>query len=188
MTTRRELLQIAAAAAGLSALGGGFLKAVAQQRLTQRDLLRFKAKGQVTLLHITDLHAQLVPVYFREPSINLGVGEMKGEFPHITGDEFLRAAGIEPGTHMAYMLASSDFEALARNYGRVGGVDRIATLVKAIRAERGEGRALLLDGGGALPGCYTAPEKRGGDMVDVRRRRGIDALAGHWAVNLRGRR
>jgi sulfur-oxidizing protein SoxB len=184
MTTRRELLQIAAAAAGLSALGSGFLKAVAEQRLTQRDLLRFEAKGQVTLLHITDLHAQLVPVYFREPSINLGVGEMKGEFPHITGDEFLRAAGIETGTHMAYMLASSDFEALARNYGRVGGVDRIATLVKAIRAERGDGRTLLLDGGDALQGSYTALKTHGGDMVDVLSRLGIDALTGHWEFTL----
>jgi len=88
MTTRRELLQIAAAAAGLSAIGGGFWRAVAQQRLSQQDLLRFSPKGQVTLLHMTDLHAQLVPVYFREQSINVGVGEMKGEFPHITGDEF----------------------------------------------------------------------------------------------------
>ncbi len=67
MTTRRELLQIAAAAAGLSALGGGFLKAVAEQRLTQRDLLRFEAKGQVTLLHMADLHAQLCPSISASP-------------------------------------------------------------------------------------------------------------------------
>ena len=184
MTTRRELLQIAAAAAGLSAIGGGFWRAVAQQRLTQQDLLRFSPKGQVTLLHMTDLHAQLVPVYFREPSINLGVGEMKGEFPHITGDEFLQAAGIEPGSHMAYTLSSSDFEALARNYGRVGGVDRLATLVKAIRADRGADRTLLLDGGDALQGSYTALETRGGDVVDVLAGLGVEATTGHWEFTL----
>lgn len=184
MTTRRELLQMAAAAAGVSAFGGGFWKAVAQQRLTQQDLLRFTPKGQVTLLHMTDLHAQLVPVYFREPSINLGVGEMKGAFPHITGDEFLKATGIAPGTHTAYMLSSSDFEALARNYGRVGGFDRIATLVKTIRAERGAERTLLLDGGDALQGSYTALKTQGGDMVDVLSRLGVDATTGHWEFTL----
>lgn len=184
MTTRRELLQIAAAAAGLSTLGGRFWQAVAQQRLTQQDLLRFSPKGQVTLLHMTDLHAQLVPVYFREPSINLGVGEMKGEFPHITGDEFLKAAGIEPGSHTAYMLSSSNFEALARNYGRVGGVDRIATLVKTIRAERGGERTLLLDGGDALQGSYTALKSQGGDMVEVLAGLGVEATTGHWEFTL----
>ena len=184
MTTRRELLQLAAAAAGLSAFGGRFWEAVAQQRLTEKDLLRFRPKGQVTLLHITDLHAQLVPVYFREPSINLGVGDMKGEFPHITGDDFLKAAGIEPGSHAAYMLSSSDFEALARNYGRVGGVDRIATLVRAIRSERGAERMLLLDGGDALQGSYTALKTQGGDMVQVLGGLGVDATTGHWEFTL----
>lgn len=184
MTTRREFIQVVSAAAGLAGLGGNFWRAVAQQRLNQQDLLRFTPKGQVTLLHMADLHAQLVPVYFREPSINLGVGEMNGHFPHVTGDELLKSAGIESGTHLAYTLSSSDFEALARTYGRTGGVDRIATLIKAIRAERGPERTLLLDGGDALQGSYTALESKGGDMVDVLELLGVEATTGHWEFTL----
>jgi len=188
MTTRREFLQVAAAAAGLGSLGSGFWRAVAAERLRQQDLLRFTPKGQVTLLHLADLHAQLVPIYFREPSINIGVGEMKGHFPHITGDDLLKAAGVEPGSHAAYVLSSSNFEALARTYGRVGGVDRMATLIKAVRAERGAERTLLLDGGDALQGSYTALESKGGDMVDVLHRLGVEATTGHWEFTLGARR
>lgn len=184
MTTRREFLQIAAAAAGLAGAGGSFWQAVAQQRLGQEHLLRFAPKGQVTLLHLADLHAQLVPVYFREPSVNLGVGEMKGQFPHRSGDELLQAADIGPGSHAAYTLTSRDFEALARTYGRTGGVDRIATLVKSIRAERGPQRTLLLDGGDALQGSYTALKSRGGDMIDVLQHLGVEATTGHWEFTL----
>jgi sulfur-oxidizing protein SoxB len=184
MKTRRELLQVAAAAASVSALGSGFWKAVAQQRLSQDDLLRFTPKGQVTLLHMADLHAQLVPIYYREPSINLGVGEMKGEFPHISGDEFLKAAGIAPGSHSAYMFSSSNFEALARHYGRVGGVDRLSTLIKAVRDERTAERTLLLDGGDALQGSFTALHSKGGDAVEVLDRLGVEATTGHWEFTL----
>ena len=184
MTTRREFIQVAAAAAGLSVLGGNFWPAVARQRLSQQDLLRFTPKGQVTLLHLADLHAQLVPIYFREPSTNIGPGALNGLVPHLTGDDLLKAAGVEPGSHAAYMLASSDFEALARTYGRVGGVDRIATLVKAIRAERGPERTLLLDGGDALQGSYTSLKSQGGDMVEVLQRLGVEATTGHWEFTL----
>ncbi|MCL4767721.1 MAG: thiosulfohydrolase SoxB [Hyphomicrobiaceae bacterium] len=184
MTTRRAFIQVAAAAAVVTGLGGKLPRAAARQRLDERDLLRFTPKGQVTLLHIADLHAQLVPVYFREPSINLGVGEMQGLFPHISGGEFLKAAGIEPGSHAAYMLSASGFEALARTYGRVGGIDRIATLVKAVRAERGPERTLLLDGGDALQGSYTALASKGGDMVEVLAQLGVEATTGHWEFTL----
>lgn len=184
MTTRRGFLQVAAAAAALSGSGGWLSRAAAQQSLKLDDLLRFKSKGQVTLLHIADLHAQLVPMYFREPSTNLGVGDMKDRHPHVTGEAFLRAAGITPGSLDAYMLSSVDFEALARSYGRVGGVDRIATLVKAIRAERGADRTLLLDGGDALQGSYTALQSKGADMVDVLGQLGVAATTGHWEFTL----
>jgi sulfur-oxidizing protein SoxB len=175
---------VAGATAALTGLGGGFSRIAAQQRLSQADLLRFEPKGQVTILHFTDTHAQLQPIHFREPSINIGVGAMAGLPPHLTGAEFLRAFGIAAGTPDAYMLTSEDFSALARSYGKVGGMDRMATLVKAIRAERGAERVLLLDGGDTLQGSYTALESRGADMVRVIEALGVDATTGHWDFTL----
>ena len=140
---RRELLQVATATAALAATSPG----LAQGRSpTQADLLRFKPVGQLTILNFTDLHAQLVPLYFREPSANIGVGEDKGLPPHLVGERLLADFKIGRGGADAYALASTDFESLARTYGRVGGLDRIATLIKAIRAERPD-KVLLLDGG-----------------------------------------
>src|SRR6185503_2645944 len=116
-------------------------------------------------LHMADCHAQLKPVYFREPSINLGVGQARGQLPHLVGQEFLSSLGIAPSSLEAYMLTSADFEALAKTYGRVGGMDRIATLVSAIRGERGSERVLLLDGGDSLQGSFTALHTKGADMI-----------------------
>jgi sulfur-oxidizing protein SoxB len=184
MVSRRAFLQVAAAAAAISGLGGRIGRAAAQQALRQDHLLRFAPKGQLTILHMADCHAQLRPLYYREPSLNLGVGAGRATAPHITGSELLAAFGIPEGSHHAYMLSSSDYEALARTYGRVGGMDRVAMLVKAIRAERGERRVLLLDGGDALQGSYTALKTRGGDMVAAMRALGIDATTGHWEFTL----
>ena len=129
--SRRELLQVAAATAVLGAAEGSR----AQGRgPNQSDLLRFKPVGQLTLLNFTDLHAQLVPLYFREPSVNLGVGADRGLPPHLVGEKLLEAYKLGRGSAEAYALACTDFEGLARTYGRVGGLDRMATLVKAIRA------------------------------------------------------
>ncbi len=178
MLNRRSFLQVAMAAAAFLA-PGGVGRAAARQRITQRDLLRFESLGQVTLLHFTDLHAQLVPIYFREPSINIGVGEMQGRPPHITGKALLRRYGIEPGTVEAYALSSEDFVELARHYGRVGGVDRLATLVKAIRAER-PNNTILLDGGDTWQGSFTSLKTRGEDMVRVMNALGVDVMTAHW--------
>src|SRR5689334_11455146 len=104
MLTRRDFLQLAAATAALSAGAGGFSRALAQQRLTQEDLLRFEPLGQVTLLHFTDIHAQLMPVHFREPEVNLGVGAAKGQPPHLTGTMFLEHFGLKAGTPDAFAL------------------------------------------------------------------------------------
>src|SRR5919112_1121742 len=143
MTSRREFLQAAAAMAAVAP--AGWTRAFAQQRLTQDDLLRFDAIGNVTLVHLTDIHAQLVPVLFREPSVNLGVGDAKGKVPHVSGQALLELYKVAPGSPGAYALTPEDFVALARTYGRMGGLDRIATVVNAIRAERGD-RVLFLDG------------------------------------------
>lgn len=179
MMDRRQFLQVAAAAATLTGASGVFSKVSAQQSLTQKDLLKFDDKGQVTLLNFTDCHAQLVPIYFREPSVNLGVGDAHGLPPHLTGKDFIQHFGLDISSPEAYALSSQDFSALAKTYGRVGGIDRMATLVKAIRAER-PNNTLLLDGGDTWQGSYTALKSSGQDMVDVMNGLGVDAMTGHW--------
>ncbi|MHA3980667.1 thiosulfohydrolase SoxB [Halovulum sp. GXIMD14794] len=184
MISRRDFLQTGMAAAALYGAGGygNWARLAAQQALTQDDLLSFETMGNVSLIHITDIHAQLKPVYFREPGINIGVGEARGLPPHITGDDFLRLYGIEPGTPAAYALTNSDFAALAKAYGKVGGLDRAATAVKAIRADRPD--ALLLDGGDTWQGSYTALNTDGGDVVRAMNALGIEAMTAHWEFTL----
>ncbi|MDX2155702.1 MAG: thiosulfohydrolase SoxB [Hyphomicrobiaceae bacterium] len=182
--SRRELLTVAIATAALTGGDGVLGRAAARQRIGLDQLMRFRSTGQITLLHLTDSHAQLKPIYYREPAINIGVGDMAGQPPHLTGKELLAAYGLEPGSAEAYALSSLDFEALARTYGRVGGMDRLATLVRAIRAERGNDRVLLLDGGDLLQGSYTALRSRGGDMIRVAGALGIEATTGHWEFTL----
>ena len=180
--TRREVFQIGAAAAaivGASGLGP-FGRAAAQQKLTERELLRFDGLGNITLLHMADLHGQLMPVYYREPSVNIGVGEARGQPPHLTGRDFLKKFGIAPRTADAYALTSEDFTALAKSYGRIGGLDRAAAVVKAVRSERGVDRVLLLDGGDTWQGSLGALRTQGGDMVDCLKLLKPDAMTGHW--------
>ena len=181
MISRRELLQVGAATAALAP--GGWSRAFAQQRMTQADLLRFEAVGNVTLVHLTDIHAQLMPVLFREPSINLGVGDARGHVPHVTGRDFLDLYKIPAGSAAAYALTSEDFTALARSYGRLGGLDRIATVLKAIRAERGD-RTVFLDGGDTWQNSYTSMLTKGQDMVDCMALLKPDAMVGHWEFTL----
>ena len=176
------------ATAALSAIAGPALvgrwsQAAAQQSLTEDGLLDFDAFGNVTLVHITDIHAQLMPVYFREPSVNLGVGEVAGLPPHVTGADLLKLYNIEPGSPHAYALTSEDFSALAKTYGKMGGIDRIATIVKRIRAERGD-NMLLLDGGDTWQGSYTSLQTKGQDMVEAFNALSPDAMTGLEA-NLR---
>jgi S-sulfosulfanyl-L-cysteine sulfohydrolase len=181
MFSRRDFLQVAAATAAL--LPGGWTRAFAQQRLTQQELLRFDAVGNVTLVHIADIHGQLVPVLFREPSINLGVGEARGLVPHVGGKALLDLYKIAPGSAAAYALSSVDFAALAKTYGRLGGLDRIATILKAIRAERGD-RVAFLDGGDTWQNSYTSLISKGQDMVDCMALLKPDAMVGHWEFTL----
>lgn len=180
MITRREVLQIGAASAALAAGDAAFMRAVARQRLTESELLNFDSIGNVTLLHIADIHGQLTPVYFREPSINIGVGEAKGQPPHLTGKAFLRRFGIPEKSAAAYALTDQDFAALAGTYGRIGGLDRLAAVVKRTRAERGEQKVLLLDGGDTWQGSLGANRSKGQDMVDCMVLLKPDAMTGHW--------
>ena len=135
MLSRRDFLQASFAASAIVGLSGfgNWARLAAQQRFTQDQLLDFETTGNVTLVHLTDCHAQLMPVWFREPSINIGVGESAGVPPHISGKTFLETYGVQPGTPEAYALSSEDFVALAREYGQIGGFDRISTVLKSIR-------------------------------------------------------
>jgi sulfur-oxidizing protein SoxB len=184
MISRRDFLQVGMAASAIvgSSGFGGWARLAAQQRLTQDDLLAFPTMGNVSLVHITDIHAQMVPVWFREPEINLGVGSAAGQPPHVTGDDFLRLYGIEPGSPAAYALTYLDFAALANEYGRVGGIDRVATVIKSIRSERPG--ALLLDGGDTWQGSLTSLRTQGRDMVNVMNALGVEAMTSHWEFTL----
>jgi S-sulfosulfanyl-L-cysteine sulfohydrolase len=176
---RREVLQIGAATAAVAGGLGSLTRAFAQQRLTQNELLKFEATGNVTLLHVADVHGQLLPVYYREPSVNLGAGDARGEPPHLAGREFLGRFGISERSAAAYALTSEDFAALAQGYGRIGGLDRLATVVKAVRAERGD-KVLLLDGGDTWQGSLGANRTRGQDIVECFKLLKPDAMIGHW--------
>lgn len=184
MLSRRDFLQVALAAGALTGVSGHMARLAAQQRITQADLLAFQPKGSLTLLHMTDCHGQLMPHYFREPSVNIGVGEVNGLPPHLTGSEYLARFGIAAGSHLQYALTDQDFVELAKAYGRVGGMDRMATLIKAIRAERGHANTLLLDGGDTLHGSYTVMQTQGADMAAVLDQLGAEATTGHWEFTL----
>ncbi|MDC0343804.1 thiosulfohydrolase SoxB [bacterium] len=184
MISRRDFLQTSmATTALLGASGfGQWGRLAAQQALTQDQLLQFDTFGNVSLIHITDIHAQLKPIYFREPSVNIGVGSNRGAVPHITGADFRRMYGVEDGSYAHYALSSGDFEALAKTYGRVGGLDRVATVINQIRSERPD--ALLLDGGDTWHGSYTCYQTQGQDMVDVMNALRPDAMTFHWEFTL----
>ncbi|MEM8576670.1 MAG: thiosulfohydrolase SoxB [Pseudomonadota bacterium] len=184
MISRRDFLQVGMAASAIVG-GSGFgnwARLAAQQSLSQDQLLEFNTFGNVTLIHATDIHAQLKPLYFREPSINIGVGGNKGAVPHITGAAFRRAYGIADGSPSHYALSSGDFAALAEAYGRVGGLDRMATVIKAIRADRPD--AIFLDGGDTWHGSYTCHATQGQDMVNVMKLLKPDAMTFHWEFTL----
>lgn len=179
MITRRHFLQAAMATSAIVGSGlGNWSRLAAQQALTQDQLLQFDDFGNVTLIHITDIHAQLKPIWFREPEINIGVGEAKGRVPHVTGTEFQQMFGIAPKSPEAYALTYPDFDALGRAYGRMGGLDRMATVVKAIRAARPD--SILLDGGDTWHGSMTSLKTRGQDMVNAMNLLGVDGMTSHW--------
>ena len=184
MFSRRDFLQVGMATSAIyGASGFGSLsKLSAQQKLSQDDLLRFDTYGNVSLIHITDIHAQLKPIYFREPEINLGVGSALGQVPHITGANFRKMYGIDDGSPSHYALTHNDFSALANEYGRVGGLDRVATVVKSIRADRPD--AILLDGGDTWHGSYTCHHTQGQDMVNVMNALNTEAMTFHWEFTL----
>ena len=184
MFSRRDFLQVGMATSAIYGASGfgSFSRLAAQQKLSQDDLLQFDTYGNVSLIHITDIHAQLKPIYFREPEINLGVGGALGQVPHVTGANFRKLYGIDDGSPSHYALTHNDFSALAKEYGRVGGLDRVATVVKSIRADRPD--AILLDGGDTWHGSYTCHHTQGQDMVNVMNALNTEAMTFHWEFTL----
>ncbi|MDT3677407.1 MAG: thiosulfohydrolase SoxB [Burkholderiaceae bacterium] len=176
MIDRREFLRLlaAASAAGLSLPAG----AAAPGSARADSFYELAPFGNVSLLHFTDCHAQLMPVYFREPSVNLGIGEAVGRPPHLVGEALLKHFGIAPGSHEAHAFTYLNFEDASRTYGKVGGFAHLATLVKRLRASRPG--ALLLDGGDTWQGSATSLWSKGQDMVDACKQLGVDVMTAHW--------
>jgi sulfur-oxidizing protein SoxB len=173
---RREFLQALAAA---SAAGLPLQRALAQDLAGGAAFYdSVRPFGNVSLLHITDTHAQLLPVHFREPSVNLGVGPADGQPPHLVGEHLLKRFNIAPRTREAHAFTYLDFEAAARAYGTMGGFAHLATIVRLLKATRPG--ALLLDGGDTWQGSATSLWTRGQDMVDAQKRLGVDVMTGHW--------
>jgi sulfur-oxidizing protein SoxB len=175
MMNRREFLQVlaAAAASGLvldskSVLAGNLPTSFYDHVPT----------GNVSFLHFTDCHAQLLPVWFREPSVNLGVGEATGKVPHLVGHKFLKHYGIKPGTADAAAFTYINFDTASKAYGKVGGFAHLKTLVDKMRASRPG--ALLLDGGDTWQGSATSLWTNAQDMVDACIALGVNVMTPHW--------
>ena len=177
--SRREFLQMLAAA---SAAGMGLANskdASAARDTAAGKLYEVPPFGNVSLLHFTDCHAQLMPVYFREPNVNLGVGAARGQPPHLVGEALLKHFKVAPNTIEAHAFTHLNFVDAARQYGKVGGFAHMATLVKNLRASR-PNRTLLLDGGDTWQGSATSLWTKGQDMVDACKLLGVDVMTGHW--------
>lgn len=181
--SRREFMQILgiAAANGMALNSKSILASPSAEKLY--DLPKY---GNVHLLHFTDCHAQLKPIYFREPTVNLGVGQAYGRLPHLVGEKLLNYVGIKPNTPEAYAFSTLNFEQAAQTYGKVGGFSHLATLVKRMKASRPG--ALLLDGGDTWQGSATALWTNGQDMVDACLELGVDVMTAHWEMTLGDKR
>jgi sulfur-oxidizing protein SoxB len=171
---RREFLRLLA----LAAAAGATLRPGVSSAQAASELYDVPPFGNVSLLHMTDSHAQLRPIYFREPSVNLGVGEAEGRVPHLVGEALLKQFAIKPGSATAHAFTYLDFERAARRYGKVGGYAHLATLVKRLRASRPH--ALLLDGGDTWQGSATSLWTEGADMIGAQKLLGVDLMTAHW--------
>ena len=177
--SRRDFLQaLAIASVGGITLQSNFVNA----RTTAQQFYDLPKFGNVHFLHFTDCHAQLLPIYFREPNVNLGIGTQEGKTPHLVGEYFLKANGIAPGTRDAHAFTYLDYVAAAQNYGKMGGFAHMASLIKQMKASRPG--ALLLDGGDTWQGSGTALWTNGQDMVDAALALGVDVMTAHWEMTL----
>jgi sulfur-oxidizing protein SoxB len=168
--SRREFLNLLGAAA--------FAGMTPWRLQAQENPYQIQPFGNVSLLHYTDCHAQLLPIHFREPSINLGIAGMRGNPPHLVGEHFLKHYGISPGSLEAHAFTYLDFARAAERFGQVGGFAHLKTLVDQVRADRPG--ALLLDGGDTWQGSATSLWTNAQDMVDAQKLLGVNVMTGHW--------
>src|SRR5437879_9043520 len=173
---RRDFLTLA----GAATLSGSLPRLRAQAADNNAGVYDLERFGNARILHITDTHAQLRPVFFREPGVNRGVGSMRGNPPHLVGRAFLDRFGIRPDSADAYAFTFIEFEKGAGRFGKLGGFAHLKTLIDRLRNEAGAGRALLLDGGDLWQGTGLASTLQGADMVDAANLLGIEAMTGHW--------
>ena len=178
---RREFVRLLSVAAGASVVGA----CASRRSPSVEDVYAAPAFGNLRLLHITDTHAQLLPVYFREPNVNLGLGPARGQPPHLVGRALLEYAGLSEGGRSAHAFTYLDFEEAAGRFGKVGGFAHLCTLVRRLRAEVRDGHSLLLDGGDTWQGSGTAYWTRGKDMVGACNLLGVDVMTGHWEFTYR---
>jgi sulfur-oxidizing protein SoxB len=171
---RREFLKLA----GVAALSPALPRLA--RAADNTGIYEFERFGNARILHMTDTHAQLLPVYFREPSVNLGIGAMAGKPPHLVGRAFLDRFGVRPDSADAYAFTCLDFEKSAIRFGKLGGFAHLKTLIERLRNDVGPGRSLLLDGGDLWQGTGLANTMRGADMVEAANLLGIEAMTGHW--------
>ena len=175
MMNRREFLQMLAVAAA-----SGMAIDSKQALAGDADLYNLPRFGNVSLMHMTDCHAQLLPIYFREPNVNIGIGGATGKVPHLVGEHLLKAYGIKPGTREAHAFTYLDFVQAAKTYGKVGGFAHLKTLVDKVRGSRPG--SLLLDGGDTWQGSATALWTNAQDMVDACIQLGVDVMTPHWEM------
>jgi sulfur-oxidizing protein SoxB len=173
---RREFLRLLA----IAGMAAGAPACASRSGRLSESLYSVGGFGNARLIHMTDTHAQLLPVYYREPNVNLGLGEAYGRVPHLVGKALLEQAGVSPGTPEAHAFTHLDFADAAARFGKVGGFAYLKTLVRQLRAEAGDGNSLLLDGGDTWQGSGTAYWTRGRDMVGACNLLGVDIMTGHW--------
>ena len=171
---RREFLRML----GFAAAAGATLRPERSLAQAADELYGLPKFGNISLLHFTDCHAQLLPTYFREPSVNIGAGDASGRPQHLVGEALLKHFGLAPGSRQAHAFTHLDFERAARRYGKVGGFAHLATLVKRLRADRPH--ALLLDGGDTWQGSATSLWTKGADMIGAQKLLGVDLMTAHW--------
>ncbi|MHB1706948.1 MAG: twin-arginine translocation signal domain-containing protein, partial [Acidithiobacillus sp.] len=174
--SRRDFLQLMGVAGATGFLGPGAIQAAWG---ADGDPYEIPDYGNVTLLHMTDSHAQLLPVWWREPDTNIGVGAVLNKPPHLVGKWSLDYYGVPAKTANGYAFSCLDFDTLAHKYGKIGGYAHIASLVKRYRHERGD-KVLMLDGGDTWQGSATSLWTKGADMVGAQNLLGVDDMVGHW--------
>ena len=182
---RRDFMQILAIASA-AGMALEHRDALAAQAGASERLYELPAFGNVSFMHFTDCHAQLMPIHFREPNVNFGIAGSMGKAPHLVGEALLKEFGVAPGSAKAHAFTYLDFDRAAQTYGKVGGFAHLATLVKQVRASRPQ--ALLLDGGDTWQGSATALWTNGQDMVDACKLLGVDMMSSHWEFTLGAKR